>query len=532
MAGVGSAMAVDEAQNTSDSASSESDAVGKSCPTCGGRYPNDYAVCPKDATPLAREGQQGDPLLGQVLGDTYEITRMLGEGGMGRVYEARHVRLGRRFALTMVHQHFLGDAESVARFRREASAAASVLSPNVAEVFDVHATRDGRPYLVCELLEGEELAAVLAREGTLSVVRAVSIARQVSRGLAAAHAASVVHRDLKPENIMLLKGEGDRELAKVVDFGIAKSLTDNGSLTRTGVILGTPAYMAPEQAKSGGTVDARVDVYALGAVLYRSLTGKPAFTGDDPSATLASVLYDEPQRPRALRDAIPDGLELVVQRAMAKDPDARYGSMAELDAALAPFDEPAVAPTEAEPRRTASPADVTAPAGSDVSRAATVALGGSGTQAAAFSDAAKARTARPRAVAYAVLLVSWIALGIAAAVSAVFHGLNRRAMQPIESLLAGIVAFVVVAPMVTSMLRDIRRGAWRNTAGMLARAEVLARVLGWSFGAYAVIAVAWRVWDGVIARRVGLSHWADAASLSAALVTALVVWWRQSRRVK
>jgi serine/threonine-protein kinase len=418
----------------------------------------------------------------------------------------------------------------VGRFRREASAAASVLSPNVAEVFDVSATRDGRPYIVCELLEGEELAAVLGRESTLAVGRAVNIARQVARGLAAAHTAGVVHRDLKPENIMLLKSPDGRELAKVVDFGIAKSLTDNASLTRTGVILGTPAYMAPEQARSGGTLDARVDVYALGAVLYRSLTGKPAFTGDDASATLASVLYDEPQRPRALRETIPDGLELVIQRAMSKTPEGRYTSMADLDAALAPFDETAEVLPEKGPR--AGPADVTAPSGSDLSRAATVALsGGTGALGSALADGARARSARPRALAYAVLVVAWVALGVAAGTGAVFHAFRSRAMLPVESVLAAVLGVVAAAPLVTSMLRDVRRGAWRNTAGMLARAEALGSVLGWSFGAYALVAVSWRVWDALVVRHASTARWADASTVAASLFTALVVWWRSSRRV-
>src|SRR5262249_15331047 len=150
-----------------------------------------------------------------------------------------------------------------------------------------------------ELLVGEELASVL-KHGPMEVPRLVMIARQVCKGLAAAHAAGVMHRDLKPENIMLVKGIDGREIAKVLDFGIAKSVADNGGLTRTGVVMGTPAYMAPEQARSSSGMDHRVDVYALGAVLYRAVTGRPAFTGDDPSTTLTSVLYDEPERPKTI----------------------------------------------------------------------------------------------------------------------------------------------------------------------------------------------------------------------------------------
>src|SRR6476620_1260580 len=168
----------------------------KHCPACGAGYPADYAVCPRDATPLARVDGGEDPLLGSVLGDTYEVQGLRGEGGMGRVYEARHVRLGRRFAVKVLHRMFAADRDALARFRREAVAAAAIVSPHVAQVVDVNATRDGQPFIVSELLDGEDLSALLKRDGVLPVGRAVHIARQVARGLEAAHRAGVVHRDL------------------------------------------------------------------------------------------------------------------------------------------------------------------------------------------------------------------------------------------------------------------------------------------------------------------------------------------------
>src|SRR5262249_51568043 len=162
--------------------------------------------------------------------DTYEVSRRLGEGGMGRVYEARHVRLGRRFAVKMLHQMFASDRDALARFRREATAASAIVSPHVAQVVDVNATRDGRPYLVYELLEGEDLGTLLDRDGSMSIGRATRVARQVAQGLSAAHAAGVVHRDLKPENVMLVKDVDGGDFAKVLDFGIAK-VTQEDKLT-------------------------------------------------------------------------------------------------------------------------------------------------------------------------------------------------------------------------------------------------------------------------------------------------------------
>jgi serine/threonine-protein kinase len=491
----------------------------KLCPTCNTRYPDDYAVCPRDATPLAREGKAGDPLLGQILGDTYEVTRMIGEGGMGRVYEARHVRLGRRFALKVLHTQFANDPESVARFRREATAAAAVASPHVAQVVDAHATRDGRPYLVSELLTGEELGTVLKREGSLEVGRAVAIARQVARGLAAAHAAGVVHRDLKPENVYLVRGPDGREFAKVLDFGIAKSITGDGSLTRTGMVLGTPAYMAPEQARSSSGLDHRVDVYALGAVLYRALTGRLAFTGDDPGTTLTSVLYDEPERPKALRRDLPDGLELVIQRAMAKAVTGRYGSMAEIDAALAPFDTGAAD----------SAALVALPAPAvEVAGAATVAAAALGSDA----SGERARRARPRAVGYGALAVAWCWLALAVLTAAVIRAVSGRAvLDSTGSVLAAVVGAAVTVPLAVLAVRDLVRGAWRNTAAMLRRADVLRDALGLSFAMYALVAGAWHGGWTVFAHAGAAPATAEGVACAAALVAGVATgWWKTRAR--
>ena len=380
-----------------------------SCPSCGALYPADYAVCPRDATPLQRGDAPADPLIGTILGDTYEVQRRLGEGGMGRVYEARHVRLGRRYAVKVMHQMFAADRDALARFRREATAASAIQSPYVAQVFDVNATREGQPYLVYELIDGEDLGTLLEREGALSIARSTRIARQIASGLGAAHAAGVVHRDLKPENVMLVKAPDGSDIAKLLDFGIAK-VQQEDKLTRTGAVLGTPAYMAPEQARGGSTIDQRCDVYALGAMLYRAVTGRPAFSGEDAGRTLTSVIWDEPARPKTLRRDLPDALELIIQRAMAKDPDKRFASMAELDVALAPFDAVTGATTRIDAAASGRP-----PTG-DVGRAHTIVATGttgqtmappsSSSSSSMSGSTSQAKWARPRAVGFGILTLA------------------------------------------------------------------------------------------------------------------------------
>ncbi|HKQ67945.1 MAG TPA: serine/threonine-protein kinase, partial [Polyangiaceae bacterium] len=296
-------------------------------------------MCPRDASPLVDAGDDGtDPLLGATLGDAYQIVRMVGEGGMGRVYEARHTRLGnKRFAVKMLHAEYARQPDVVARFQREAEAASGIAHPNVVDVYDVHHTEDGRPYLVGEFLEGEELGDFLQRVTKIPAPLAVRIVRQICHALGAAHARGVVHRDMKPENIFLV-GNLQNPTVKVIDFGISKVGDAGGAaLTRTGMIMGTPSYMAPEQAR-GDRVDHRADIYAVGGILYRALTGKKPFDSDDPSATLTQVLTEDPPRPRDLEPSIPQALELVVQRAMAKNAEDRHGSMAELEADLLAFD--------------------------------------------------------------------------------------------------------------------------------------------------------------------------------------------------
>src|SRR5688572_27935695 len=174
------------------------------CPICGGLFPADFRVCPRDAVPLEDAPESGDPLVGQVLAGSYEVTRVLGEGGMGRVYEARHRRLtGKRFAVKFLHPDLARQPDVVTRFQREAEAASGISHPNVVGVHDVNVTAEGQPYIVAELLQGEELGEYLERAEKLSVSDAVRVVRQICRALAAAHETGVVHRDVKPENVFL-----------------------------------------------------------------------------------------------------------------------------------------------------------------------------------------------------------------------------------------------------------------------------------------------------------------------------------------
>jgi serine/threonine-protein kinase len=322
-------------QRPADSAS-----LPKLCPTCGVRYPAEFRVCPRDAAALVEpgDGAQIDEMVGQTLSQTYTLLRVIGEGGMGRVYEARHTRIGaKRFAVKMLHPEFARQPEVLSRFQREAEAAAAIRSPYVVDVYDVDRTLDGRPFMVGELLEGKELAEYLFEVGKMPAGPAVHIVRQICKALSAAHEKGVVHRDMKPENVFLT-GDPASPIAKVIDFGISKHGDKPGTaLTKTGMIMGTPSYMAPEQAR-GERVDHRADIYAAGAILYCALTGQRPFDRGDPTATLTAVLTQDPPRPRSLEPSIPEPLEMVIQRAMAKQPEDRYPTMADLDADLAAYD--------------------------------------------------------------------------------------------------------------------------------------------------------------------------------------------------
>ncbi len=279
-----------------------------------------------------------DPLVGAVLADRYEIVRRIGEGGMGAVYEARHTVIGKRVAVKVLLEKFVEKADLVARLLQEARLASSIGHENIVDVTDFGTTADGRAFVVMEFLEGEPLADLVIREAPLAVDVSLGIARQVAGALAAAHAKGIVHRDVKPENVYLVR-RGDADFVKVVDFGVSKAVASREDgpewqrLTRTGMVLGTPLYMSPEQARGGDDVDARADVWAVGVMLYECLTGEVPFRANNYLGVISQVLTSEAVPVAKLRPelGIPAAVEAVVMRALEKDRDRRYQLMSDLE---------------------------------------------------------------------------------------------------------------------------------------------------------------------------------------------------------
>ena len=275
------------------------------------------------------------PLLGTTLRGTYRILRALDQGGMGMVFDAEHVRLKRRVAVKVLAQHLAKDAHALARFNREAEIISQLQHPHVVQVTDFDTTEQGEPYLVMELLAGESLASRLERERCLPIAIAIRIAYQVSSGLGAAHAANIVHRDLKPANIFLTEVPGQGELVKLLDFGISKRAGASKGLTGEYDILGTPDYMAPEQALGKtAQVDHRGDQYALAVITYEMLTGRTPFAGNDVMEVLRQVIGTEPPPIEQLAPHVPVAAGDVLRRALSKDPEQRYANITEFATAL------------------------------------------------------------------------------------------------------------------------------------------------------------------------------------------------------
>ncbi len=331
------------------------DALEKRCPKCGRGFPGIAETCGSDGARLVAATRLiGDPFVGAMIRDRYSIEGILGKGGMGTVYEVLHVGLEKRFAMKILRPEIAFDKSTVERFIQEARLAASVKHENLADVSDfgeissddVPSVQGRRvPFFVMELLRGETLGELLRDQRRIDGAFAVSVFRQVALGLAAAHEHEIVHRDLKPDNIFLMeeteplgrprdKKKTERRV-KVLDFGVAKVVSEARKLTKPDVVFGTPAYMSPEQA-SARPLDGRTDIYSLGVVMYEALTGRVPFIGDDEMGVMTKHQFEAPA---PIERMFPDderlaALSPIVNRCLEKDRDARYASALEVVAAL------------------------------------------------------------------------------------------------------------------------------------------------------------------------------------------------------
>ena len=306
----------------------------KICPTCGTEYPSDERFCPRDGSALKSQG--GSELIGSIIAERYLVISKLGEGGMGRVYLAEHVKMGRKSAVKVMNPGAVTDADAISRFNREAANASRISHQHVAQVYDFGETSDGLIYLAMEFVEGEALTDILARDGALPPERAGEIVRQTAEALSVAHDMGIVHRDLKPDNIMLAKFRDGSDCVKVVDFGIAKAAgVEAQKVTRTGLVIGTPEYMSPEQI-AGDPLDGRSDIYSLGLVAFNMLTGRLPFPSKTAQESVIMRLTEPPMRLWQMRPQIAwtPAVQEVMDRALQRDAALRYASANEFGRAL------------------------------------------------------------------------------------------------------------------------------------------------------------------------------------------------------
>jgi eukaryotic-like serine/threonine-protein kinase len=299
-------------------------ALEKVCPQCGRTYGADSVFCAADGASLRRISG-GEELVGMVIADRYLVLDKLGEGGMGRVYRARHVRLPQEVAIKVLSPKLVDDPDAIARFNREAANASQISNEHVARVFDFGETGEGLVYLAMEFVPGRTLRALLEAEGPLQPHRAAALVWQIADGLDAAHRRGIVHRDLKPENVIVYADDDGTECLKVVDFGIAKALDDRRGVTRTGLVIGTPEFMSPEQI-TGDPVDGRSDVYALALLTVVLLTGQRPFKGNAPEQVMTAHLTQQPRPLSALLPGVewPPALQEAIDGGLARLPGERY----------------------------------------------------------------------------------------------------------------------------------------------------------------------------------------------------------------
>lgn len=287
-------------------------------------------VCDLDGATLRQAGPKQDPFVGRMIKGRYRVLRKLGEGGMGAVYLAEQISIGRKVALKLLHGNYASDDEFIGRFRREARLAASLNHRNIVTIYDFDQGDDGSLFIAMEYVDGRSLGEVIGQDAPLDIGRVIRLGAQIAEGLDAAHRSGVIHRDIKPDNIMVVS-EDYSEAVKIMDFGIAR-IRDFGTmspLTRSGVIMGTPAYMAPEQAE-GADVSERTDIYALGILLYEMLSGAVPFQASTPGAVLLKQMKQNPLPLRKSRREVPQPIERIIMQALEKKPQKRQQTMREI----------------------------------------------------------------------------------------------------------------------------------------------------------------------------------------------------------
>jgi serine/threonine-protein kinase len=267
-------------------------------------------------------------MIGTVLGDAYRLTREIGRGGMGAVYEGVQLRLNKRVAVKMMARELAANQEALARFRREAEVTSQLGHPHIVQVFDFGQAPSGEPYLVMEFLEGEDLDARIRRVGRMPPAAAALIVKQIASALAATHGKGIVHRDLKPANVFMLAIEGEADFVKVVDFGISKVRAATTRLTAAAAVMGTPNYMSPEQAAGRvEEIDSATDQWALACIAYEMLAGRPPFVGESVMSLLYQVVHEAPSPLANTAPGLPAGIEDVLRCALAKRPVERFANV-------------------------------------------------------------------------------------------------------------------------------------------------------------------------------------------------------------
>jgi len=300
----------------------------KLCPVCGTTFTDANVFCPKDGSTL-RAAELDSDLIGTVVADRYLVTDLLGEGGMGKVYLARHVRLPQQAAIKVLRPAMLRDPDAVARFNREAANASSIEHEHIARVFDYGESTDGTVYLAMEYVPGRTLKKLLATDGPQSPQRTARITQQIGNALDAAHKLGIIHRDLKPDNVMVVESVDSGDKCKVVDFGIAKAVGGDAGegLTKTGFVVGTPEFMSPEQLM-GEAIDQRSDVYALALLTFQCLTGELPFDSSTPERAMTARLMELPKTLAMVKGDVhwPERVQAVLDGGLARDPLQRYES--------------------------------------------------------------------------------------------------------------------------------------------------------------------------------------------------------------